>query len=461
MSDEDQLSDASNNQAEPQHDVNADGPAQVPFDQQAPHQPFSGSEKEPQTQNKPSSSDASDFTGRTPQPGGFSYANEQQRHNQQSRGQDFPSSNSNMNQPFPMQNQGFSADPNQQGDQGNQGFPTQGVQGNPPYNQAFPPAGMNPSHGNQGPQWAPAPGNGPQGGGPQFANPGPNAQQFGMPMQPAKKKGLPTGAIIGVVVAVVAVIALILAVVFSGMGGLKSNDYLDGTNQVNTMNKRYYRISQEMSDILNSAYGDSGTMDEQDTTKIKQRIKEFEESNKDFADLKIMSDDNVKKSYETYSKKAKTYAKYTTNIADSAVALVDASKSCGDEPTASAYDSDFYTDYESYISACQTDLDALSKVPDQSIADYGSALGDYITKLGDLISQMKALGNIDDIEYGTDAYNKIMDLQDDFYDLGGTYDIVDDFQKNLKDEEDNTDPSDELKDLGNVVQDGFDELISK
>lgn len=39
------------------------------------------------------------------------------------------------------------------------------------------------------------------------------------------------------------------------------------------------------------------------------------------------------------------------------------------------------------------------------MSKYATTLKDYMTKVGDLMDQLKALGDPNNIEYGTDAYN--------------------------------------------------------
>lgn len=283
-----------------------------------------------------------------------------------------------------------------------------------------------------------------------------------MPQFPNQKpkKGLPTGAIIGIVVAAVVVVALILAVVLGrGLGKLSADDYSDGSNTINTMQKKYYRIDTEISDIYTASYSSGKKVDDEDVAKIKKLIKEYQDANTQFGQLKIMRDQKVKDGYGKYSAKAKKYTQYASKIADSAIPMVKASLSCSKAPTVFDYDSDFYSKYDTYISTCQSDLDALSNAPDKAISDYASSLGDYISKLSDLIGKMKAIGDPSKIEYGSDAYNQYRDLQDQFYDLPSIYDTVDTFQQDMKDEEDNANPSDELKDLSDIVQDGFDEAV--
>lgn len=40
------------------------------------------------------------------------------------------------------------------------------------------------------------------------------------------------------------------------------------------------------------------------------------------------------------------------------------------------------------------------------MSKYATTLKDYMTKVGDLMDQLKALGDPNNIEYGTDAYNQ-------------------------------------------------------
>lgn len=99
-----------------------------------------------------------------------------------------------------------------------------------------------------------------------------------MPQFPNQKpkKGLPTGAIIGIVVAAVVVVALILAVVLGrGLGKLSADDYSDGSNTINTMQKKYYRIDTEISDIYTASYSSGKKVDDEDVAKIKKLIKEY------------------------------------------------------------------------------------------------------------------------------------------------------------------------------------------
>ena len=309
-----------------------------------------------------------------------------------------------------------------------EGVPTPGY----PFQTVVPPQGVPP----QGYAYAPGP-------------------VLGQPV--AKKSQAPL--IIGIVVAALAVIAIIIAVVVrSGVFGPDSptsDDYLEGQSQVSTIEDAYTKIGTSITDIFSVSYGDGSGIDAADVDELKAQIKEFEDASAKFGELKVVDDEGVKQSYDAYMAQAKQYVTFTTNIADSTEPLSKAATSCSDVPTASSLGDEFYDQYEEYINTCQSDLDAMSDVPDPAISSYASAMGDYIGSTGDIIGRMEELGSIDSIEYGSDEYTQLEELISELSDLGYPTDAATQLTNGLTDEEDEADPSDALNDLYSALQDGL------
>lgn len=288
----------------------------------------------------------------------------------------------------------------------------------------------------------------------------------GAPLGPAatQKKKMPTGAIIGIIAGVIAaVVAIILIVVFVVVQpfSLKSDDYLDGMNKTISMQKQYSDVSQQVTKATSAVYGSSSKFDSNDAAKLKEQLKEFTQENKAFGDLKVASrDDKVKKQYDAYLKKAKQYEDFATKMATVAVPMNEAAVACDDVPTAYYSDADFYSQYDTYVKGCTAALDKVSKTKDvKAVADYATAVKEYITQLGDIMSQMEALGDPSNIQYGTDAYNKFRDLTTKFYDLQYPYDASTDLSDALRKLSDDANPSEALDDLNSVCQDGFNEKL--
>lgn len=300
-------------------------------------------------------------------------------------------------------------------------------------------------------------------GGPVPGAPGaPGVPAF--PGAPApKKKGLSKGALIGIIVgAIAAVLVIVLVVVFIVVkpGSLKADDYLDGQRQTTSMYTKYGNVNSKMTKAMSTTYDSKSTFDKTDAQKIKQYIKDYEQANKKFTDLKVYKhDDEVKTAYDKYEKKAQKFVTFSTNMADTAVAMSAVTKACDSTPTASYTDDDYYSQYNSYIKGCTSALGDLGESKIKPIAEYGTTMKDYLTKLGDIMSKMEALGSTDSIFSDDSKYQQFSDLTDQLYNLESPYNASSDLNDDLTDLEKEANPSEELNDLTDLLQDGFNERM--
>lgn len=290
----------------------------------------------------------------------------------------------------------------------------------------------------------------------------PGAPAF--PGAPApKKKGLSKGALIGIIVgAIAAILVIVLVVVFVVVkpGSLKADDYLDGQRQTTSMYTKYSNVNSKMTKAMSTTYDSKSTFDKDDAAKIKEYIKQYEDANKEFTDLKVYKkDDKVKASYDKYEKKAKKFVTFVNNMADTAIAMSAVTKACDSTPTASFTDDDYYSQYNSYVKGCTTALDELGNSKIKPIAEYGTTMKDYLAKLGDIMSKMEALGSADSIFMDDAKYQQYSDLTDELYALDSPYNASSDLSDGLNDIEKEVTPTEELNDLSDLVQDGFRDRI--
>lgn len=92
------------------------------------------------------------------------------------------------------------------------------------------------------------------------------------------------------------------------------------------------------------------------------------------------------------------------------------------------------------------------------MSKYATTLKDYMTKDGDLMDQLKALGDPNNIEYGTDAYNQYHNLLDQYYDIEYPYDAPTELNDALTSLDETANPSKELNDLDKLIQDKLDDI---
>lgn len=92
------------------------------------------------------------------------------------------------------------------------------------------------------------------------------------------------------------------------------------------------------------------------------------------------------------------------------------------------------------------------------MSKYATTLKDYMTKDGDLMDQLKALGDPNNIEYGTDAYNQYHNLLDQYYDIEYPYDASTELNDALTSLDETASPSKELNDLDKLIQDKLDDI---
>lgn len=327
----------------------------------------------------------------------------------------------------------------------------------------YPPAPGAPVPGTPGAPGAPIPG-APTPGAPTPGQPVPGAPGPGFPGVPApKKKGLSKGALIGIIVGgVAAFVAIVLILVFVVVkpGSLTSDDYLEGQRQTTVMYTKYTNVNTKLSKAMSTSYDGTTTFDKADAQKIKDYVKEYEQANTAFTDLKVYKhDDEVKQAYDKYEAKAKKFEQLSNNMADTAVAMNAVTKACDSTPTASTVDDDYYNEYTKYIDGCTSALGQLGDSKIKPISEYATSMKDYMTKLGDIIKKMQALGSIDDIVSDNGKYNQYSDLMNEMYDLDSPYDTASDLSEDLRDLENEANPSDELNDLTDLMQDGFNEKM--
>lgn len=278
-------------------------------------------------------------------------------------------------------------------------------------------------------------------------------QQPGMP---APNKKLSHKALIGIIVgAIAAVIAIILIVVFVVKpGSLAQDDYIDAHKQTTEMYTKYSRVSSSLVNAMSTAYSSTSKFTKDDASKIKTKVKAFDDANAQFAQMKAyQKDEDVKQAFDKYQTKAKKFSTWANNLADTAVPMSEATQACDQAPSSSLYDSDFYTSYDTYISDCTAALDKLTDSKVSGIPEYAKSLKDYLTSVSDILKQMQALGNPDTIEYGTNAYTQMSDLIDKFYEVQFPYDASTKLSDEFRDAEENADPSKELNDLTDKLQD--------
>lgn len=92
------------------------------------------------------------------------------------------------------------------------------------------------------------------------------------------------------------------------------------------------------------------------------------------------------------------------------------------------------------------------------MSKYATTLKDYMTKVGDLMDQLKALGDPNNIEYGTDAYNQYHNLLDQYYDIEYPYDASTKLNDALTSLDETASPSKKLNDLDKLIQDKLDDI---
>lgn len=293
--------------------------------------------------------------------------------------------------------------------------------------------------------------------------PVPGASGAGFPGAPAPKKGLSKGALIGIIVGgVAAFVAIVLILVFVVVkpGSLTSDDYLEGQRQTTVMYTKYTNVNTKLSKAMSTSYDGTTTFDKADAQKIKDYVKEYEQANTAFTDLKVYKhDDEVKQAYDKYEAKAKKFEQLSNNMADTAVAMNAVTKACDSTPTASTVDDDYNNEYTKYIDGCTSALGQLGDSKIKPISQYATSMKDYMTKLGDIIKKMQALGSIDDIVSDNGKYSQYSDLMNEMYDLDSPYDTASDLNEDLRDLENEANPSDELNDLTDLMQDGFNEKM--
>ncbi|MBT1165166.1 hypothetical protein [Bifidobacterium felsineum] len=279
---------------------------------------------------------------------------------------------------------------------------------------------------------------------------------------PTPKKKLSQKAIIGIIVgAIAAIVAVILIVVFVVKpGSLTQNDYIDAHKQTTEMYTKYGKVSTSLVNAMSTAYSSTSKFTKDDADKIKTKVKAFDDANAQFVQMKAyQKDEDIKQAFDKYQTKAKKFSTWANNLADTAVPMSEATRACDQAPSSSLYDSDFYSTYDTFISDCTAALDKLTDSKVNGIPEYAKSLKDYLTSVSDILKQMQALGDPDTIEYGTGAYDQMSDLINKFYEVQFPYDASTKLSDEFRDAEDNADPSKELNDLTDKLQDIITEQV--
>ncbi|KFI94173.1 hypothetical protein BISA_0211 [Bifidobacterium saguini DSM 23967] len=226
------------------------------------------------------------------------------------------------------------------------------------------------------------------------------------------------------------------------------------------MYTKYSKVSASLVDAMATSYSSSSKFTKDDAAKIKTKVKAFDDANTQFTQMKAyQKDEDVKQAFDKYQAKAKKFSTWANNLADTAVPMSEATKACDEAPTASLYDSGFYSEYDTYISECTAALDKLTDSKVSGIPEYAKSLKDYLASASEILKQMQALGDPNTIEYGTDAYDQMYSLINKFYDLQFPYDASTKLSDEFRDAEDNANPSKELNDLTDKLQDIITEQV--
>ncbi|NEG96152.1 hypothetical protein GFD17_05155 [Bifidobacterium sp. SMB2] len=295
-------------------------------------------------------------------------------------------------------------------------------------------------------------------GAPYGQPPVPGQQPQAQPTKSKKKLFIGLGIGGGVIVLAV-IIALVAFFVLQG-GKPKAEDYTSAMTTISKFSTKQSAVQTKIADVYSATYKGGNTFTEDDVTKVKEKVKDYKDTVDAFKDNKVMKDEKVKEKYDAYVKAVDSYGTYANNLAESAKPMSDAIQVCDDEPSSSTYSASFASKYNEYLSNCIAKLDTLSKVPDKSIAQFGTDMKDHASKISNVVKQLAALGDPTKIEYGSAAYDKYDDLVDQLYDLSSTSDITTDFSENLREAEDKASPQDEYNALDSALQDGFQEALS-
>ena len=115
----------------------------------------------------------------------------------------------------------------------------------------------------------------------------------------------------------------------------------------------------------------------------------------------------------------------------------------------------YYAQYDEYVKACRSGLEAANEVPIETMSTYVGAMSDYLNQLSNVIDEMKTIGTNDTVMPGTQQWTRFYDLQNEYYTRVRSVipaEMSSQLYQNLSSKMDGADPIDELNALDEQLQ---------
>ena len=259
--------------------------------------------------------------------------------------------------------------------------------------------------------------------------------------------------VVGAVLVVALVVTLALTRPFSSVAAA---DYSEASKSAAALQTEYESVSASIDDALGFLYAQDVSYDAAKSETLKRKAAKFVKSVDAFAALKANRDKAVSGAYDTYTRQAKHFADLADDLAGSAEALSAMASACGAAPSGTMYDSDFYAQYEAYVSSCRAAVEPLAQAPAAVAEEFSGTLSSLLDQMADVVAQMQALGAISDFASSSEEAQRLQDLSAQLVDLDASYGATNEFQDLLQQARANADPTSALTALSDMLRQGHD-----
>ena len=251
-----------------------------------------------------------------------------------------------------------------------------------------------------------------------YGQPHPYGQRPPMPGNPplqqagtaSKKPPMPV-IIIG---AVAAVIVIALVAVLFVTNHVSRSDYEEARSQVETLEKSYNAINEELSSALYSEDNDSAYT----YRKVQKKLNTFKQDSDGLAALKaVKKDKDVNEKYQLYTQSYAKYEKYVGGLTKTLPVYMKMAQTCTKLPDFDYSDmSSYYREYSKMLGECSTAAGDLAQSSIKSYADYGKSMRNHAEDAKYIVDEIVKL-DVSNLEYGSSKYKKFHQLSNDLTEL--------------------------------------------
>lgn len=260
----------------------------------------------------------------------------------------------------------------------------------------------------------------------------------------------------GVVGAVLVVALVATLVVTRPFSSVAAADYSEASKSAAALQTEYESVSASVDDALGFLYSQDAAYDAAKSEVLKESAAKFGRSVDAFSSLKANRDKDVSGAYDTYTRQAKHFTDLADDLAGSAEALSAMVSACGNAPSGTMYDADFYEQYEAYVSSCRAAVEPLAQAPASVVEEFSGTLSSRLDQMADVVAQMRSVGSVSDFASSSDEALRLQDLSAQLVDLDASYGAINEFQDTLQQARANADPTSALTALADVLRQGYD-----